>query len=239
MGSHQSHRAGTTTWLTPPHIIEALGPFDLDPCGHPGWATAERLICLPDDGLAVEWSGRVWLNPPYGSEAWTWLDRLHEHGRGTALIFARTETEGFVRCVWGRATAVLFLHGRLHFHYPDGTRAPANSGAPSVLVAYGRADADALRAADLPGTFLDLSAKRTGPECFMCNGTGRDRTAVTEPHGMFAHVVGHVENGRRCRACNGHGRQPWGGLVESASNCAYCAAAPDAGPCALHREVAE
>ena len=34
MGSHQSHRAQTTTWLTPPHIIESLGHFDLDPCGH-------------------------------------------------------------------------------------------------------------------------------------------------------------------------------------------------------------
>lgn len=28
----------------------------------------------------------------------------------------------------------------------------------------------------------------------------------------------------------------WGGIVESASNCAYCAAAPGAGPCALHRK---
>ena len=53
-----------------------------------------------------------------------------------------------------------------------------------------------------------MTAEWTGPECFMCNGTGRDRTAVTEPHGMFAHVVGHVENGLPCRACNGHGRDP-------------------------------
>ena len=52
------------------------------------------------------------------------------------------------------------------------------------------------------------AAEWTGPECFMCEGTGRDRTAVTEPHGMFAHVVGHVENGLPCRACNGHGRDP-------------------------------
>ena len=47
-----------------------------------------------------------------------------------------------------------------------------------------------------------------GDECFMCNGTGRDRWPVTERRGIFEHVVGHVENGRRCRACNGHGRQP-------------------------------
>jgi hypothetical protein len=157
MGSHQSHRAGTTTWLTPPHIIDALGPFDLDPCAAPGWVTAEKHITLPDDGLTAEWFGRVWLNPPYRAEVWDWLAKLAEHGNGTALIFARTETAGFVREVWGKATALLFLHGRLHFHHADGTRAAANSGAPSVLVAYGDSDAERLSAAaaDLPGAFVD------------------------------------------------------------------------------------
>jgi len=157
MGSHQSHRAGTTTWLTPPHIINALGPFDLDPCAAPDWYTASRTYVLPQDGLALPWSGHVWLNPPYGSEAWTWLARLAEHGDGIALIFARTETAGFVREVWGKASAVKFLHGRLHFHYPDGSRAPANSGAPSVLVAYGdRAARKLINDSRLPGTALPL-----------------------------------------------------------------------------------
>lgn len=154
MGSHQSHAAGTTTWLTPPHIISALGSFDLDPCAADGWSTARRHIILPDDGLIAPWTGRVWLNPPYGAEAWAWLDKLAEHGEGTALIFARTETDGFVEQVWHKATALLFLHGRLHFHYPDGTRARANSGAPSVLVAYGESDAQSLRESGLDGTFI-------------------------------------------------------------------------------------
>lgn len=156
MGSHQSHRAGTTTWLTPPHIIDALGPFDLDPCAHPGWVTAGRHITLPTDGLAADWSGRVWLNPPYGREVWEWLAKLADHGNGVALIFARTETEGFVREVWGKADAVMFLHGRLHFHHADGTRAAANSGAPSCLVAYGQNNVDALYAAGLAGTVCQL-----------------------------------------------------------------------------------
>lgn len=156
MGSHQSARANTTTWLTPPHITEALGQFDLDPCAAPDWPTAKRHIILPEDGLTTDWHGRVWLNPPYGMEAWTWLDKLASHGRGTALIFARTETAGFVEQVWNKATAVKFLHGRLHFHYPDGTRAKANSGAPSVLVAYGLADSVQLAGSKLDGTFLQL-----------------------------------------------------------------------------------
>ena len=67
MGSHHSARAMTTTWLTPLHIIEALGPFDLDPCAYPDWPTARTRLVLPTDGLAAEWKGRVWLNPPYSS----------------------------------------------------------------------------------------------------------------------------------------------------------------------------
>ena len=135
MGGHQSHRAGTTTWLTPPHVHQALGQFDLDPCGHPDWPTAKHSICLPDDGLTAPWHGRVWLNPPYGSEAWQWLAKLAAHGTGTAL---------------------LFLHGRLHFHHPDGTRAPANSGAPSVLAAYGDLDARRLANAPLSGSYIRI-----------------------------------------------------------------------------------
>jgi hypothetical protein len=154
MGSHQSARAVTTTWLTPPHILEALGPFDLDPCAHPEWPTANERICLPDDGLALAWYGRVWLNPPYSAAAWVWLSKLAEHGTGTALVFARTETAGFVKEVWGKASALLFLHGRLYFHHGDGTKAAANSGAPSVLVAYGAADAERLRTSGLAGTYV-------------------------------------------------------------------------------------
>lgn len=160
MGSHQSHRVGTTTWLTPPHITRALGHFDLDPCAAPAWPTADEHYILPQDGLSLPWRGMVWLNPPYGAEAWTWLDRLAEHGSGIALVFARTETAGFVSQVWGKADAVLFLHGRLYFHYPDGTRAPANSGAPSCLVAYGAEAATRLAECDLPGSLV--SAWRPG-----------------------------------------------------------------------------
>ncbi|MBP5800756.1 adenine methyltransferase [Microbacterium maritypicum] len=167
MGSHQSARAETTTWLTPPDLIEKLGPFDLDPCAAPSprpWSTAARHIELPEDGLAADWDGHVWLNPPYSFAAWTWLAKLAEHGDGIALVFARTETAGFVREVWGKATGLLFLHGRLHFHYADGERAAANSGAPSVLVAYGERAAERLMTAEIEGTYVPLAACVVGQE---------------------------------------------------------------------------
>jgi len=143
MGGHQSAAMKSDVWLTPPHILAALPPFDLDPCAAPPprpWATATRHIALPADGLAADWGDSfVWCNPPYSSEARHWLKKMSEHGNGVALVFARTETEWFWETVWESptASAILFIEGRLHFHHADGTRARANAGAPSVLVAYG------------------------------------------------------------------------------------------------------
>ena len=160
MGGHQSAAMQSDTWLTPPAIVSALGKFDLDPCCPPvmPWATASRMLTERDDGLAAEWSGRVWLNPPYSREAVKWLRKLAAHGCGTALVFARTETSWFFETVWRAATAVLFLEGRIHFHHADGTRAPANAGAPSCLVAYGMDDAARLLDSGIAGHFVRVAA---------------------------------------------------------------------------------
>lgn len=148
IGGHQSARMLSEVWLTPPSLIKALGEFDLDPCAprlRP-WAAADTHFCLPtDDGLALPWCGRVWLNPPYGTQTGKWLEKLAEHGNGIALIFARTETSDWLKHIWNRADAIVFLHGRLHFHHLDGTRAEANAGAPSALIAYGQNNVAALR----------------------------------------------------------------------------------------------
>ena len=168
MGSHQSARAGTVTWLTPPDILAKLGgpdAFDLDPCAAVGqpWRTAKHMLTEEDDGLAHNWAdyGRsVFLNPPYtNSVIGTWLGRLAEHGQGIALIFARTETEVFHRHVWERCDGLLFMEGRIYFHHADGTRAAANAGAPSVFCAYGPESADVLAQCDIPGAFVPLKLR--------------------------------------------------------------------------------
>lgn len=153
MGAHQVHGRGERIWLTPPSIIAALGPFDLDPCySEPRpWPTAAEHYG-PDaagglGGLHAPWRGLVWCNPPYDAEAARWLERCADHGDAIALVFARTETAAFHAHVWRRATALLFLEGRLHFHHADGRRAAHNGGAPSVLVAYGERAAARLTSA--------------------------------------------------------------------------------------------
>ncbi len=158
MSEHQRTASRSRVWLTPPHILAALGSFDLDPCAateQPLWA-ARQAWTKYDDGLKKPWLGRVWLNPPYDKTLAQWLARLADHGNGIALIFARTETQTFFEQVWEKADAFLFLRGRLHFHFPNGTKAVANCGAPSVLVAYGQHNAEALQNCELAGQYVAL-----------------------------------------------------------------------------------
>lgn len=176
MGSHQSASMLKDAWLTPPEIIRALGgpqSFHTDPCSpiNRPWDTAQLHYTIVDDGLRQPWFGRVWLNPPYGGKETVgpWMRAMVAQGRGTALIFARTETEVFFQTVWRAATAVLFLEGRLHFYHGQrtyvpreerwfeiGERASANAGAPSVLIAYGEEDAAILRDCGIAGQYIKL-----------------------------------------------------------------------------------
>lgn len=157
-GHHRPNRGEKDEWLTPPDIIKACGPFDLDPCAPAAprpWETAARSYTAVENGLSLPWTGMVWCNPPYGPDTWKWLARLAEHGNGIALVFARTETAGFFREVWGKAFALRFIEGRLFFHHRDGARASANAGAPSVLVAYGPEAAYRLKVARIPGAYVE------------------------------------------------------------------------------------
>ena len=138
-------------WLTPPSIIEALKPFDLDPCASssPPWPTAR--FYYSESGLDKPWFGRVWLNPPY-NEINKWMAKMAKYNNGVALTYARTDTQWFHDYVWQRALAILFVKGRLFFHHIDGTRADSNAGAPSVLIAYGPNNLLSLINSNIEGT---------------------------------------------------------------------------------------
>lgn len=158
-GIHSKPNNGASNdWLTPPEIIHALGPFDLDPCACAGmpWSTAKTMVAPPQDGLAGEWRGRVWLNPPYGQSLEKWISRLADHGDGIALVPARTEVESwFWPQVWERADAVFFFRGRLYFRRPDGTT-EGNAGHGSVLAAYGLRNVHAIELSGLRGRTIRL-----------------------------------------------------------------------------------
>ena len=149
------YRVATTDLLTPPSLLEALGalrtnregeyvlgphPFDLDPCTseRQPWPTARTMWTAHEDGMSHVWHGEVWLNPPYGRELYSWLARLAAHGSGMALLYARTDTQGFRTHVLDRADALYLFTGRLWFHQPvTGAQCPANCGGPMCLAIYG------------------------------------------------------------------------------------------------------
>jgi hypothetical protein len=165
LGSHQRSVGRSQVHLTPRPIIDALGPFDLDPCAADPrpWDCAATNYALADDGLSKPWFGRVWLNPPFDRyQVGEWIERLATHGRGMALIHVRTETQWF-RVIWRHASAILFLAERVTFRKPDGSPQtindprskyfgkPANSGAPVALISFGEDDRRRLEVAPVPG----------------------------------------------------------------------------------------
>lgn len=149
--------ATTHDWLTPPEILSALGTFDMDPCASQfqPWRTATTQFTIEDDGLARDWVGRVWCNPPYGPHAEKFLKRMADHDNGILLIFARTETKAFQQHCWARAAGMLFMAGRIKFRMPGGGSA-GPAGAPSVLIAYGADNLAALRDSKIPGYVVAL-----------------------------------------------------------------------------------
>ncbi len=142
----------------PPHILRALGEFDLDPCSpitRP-WDTAHHHYTVIEDGLKMPWFGRVWCNPPYGEAAGKFLAKCASHGNAMGLVFTRMETQWFYSAVWDKADALFFIKGRLAFHHVTGEKG-GSAGCGSVLVAYGKNNVDVLRNCTLEGRFILLN----------------------------------------------------------------------------------
>lgn len=115
----------TPEHYTPDLIIAAalacFGEIDLDPCSNSKDAPnipAAAHYTRHDDGLAQEWAGRVYMNPPYGREIDAWIAKLieeYQSGNVTeaiALVPARTDTQWWQRL---RDYHVCFVEGRLSF----------------------------------------------------------------------------------------------------------------------------
>ena len=153
--SHETPQQGqTNVWLTPQYIISALGPFHLDPCAATvrPFDIAEVNYTVEDDGLSKPWNGFVFMNPPYGRETATWMDRLIEHNNGIALVFVRPDTAWSQRALQA-CSGALFLAGRIKFMQPDGTQ-PGTPGAPSMLLSFGELGLSRLQTCGLPGVLF-------------------------------------------------------------------------------------
>lgn len=153
-------RLASDEWFTPRWIIDGLGSFDLDPCTSDKrpWDISATNYTLADDGLSKVWIGRVWVNPPFGKPLSQWISRLSKHGNGIGLMPLRsTDARWFHESIWNTSTAVFFILGRIKFCGADGRQSGSCPHA-SLLVAFGKENAAALRKANFAGKFLELRA---------------------------------------------------------------------------------
>lgn len=80
--------SNTPEWATPRALFDELNSefnFTLDVA-----STDENALCAEhytaaQDGLAQEWPGAVWCNPPYGREIGAWLAKAASTKRGGLL----------------------------------------------------------------------------------------------------------------------------------------------------------
>lgn len=147
-------------WYTPPEIIHSLGTFDLDPAtsleAYALNKSAKKIYTRYDDGLNMEWDGRVWLNPPYSQPLMmNFLKKMATHNNGIALVFAKIESKWFHDVVLYNAVAAKFLYGRIRFLHKDGTKGdqPRNG---SMLLAYGWENVAILKSCSIKGKFVLL-----------------------------------------------------------------------------------
>ena len=131
--------SATCEWATPQTLFDELerifGGFTLDPCATPENAKCARYFTREDDGLSQPWSGKVFMNPPYGREIGQWVKKAWTESLGGALVVcllpARVDTRWWHD--YAKQGHVYFLRGRLKFG------ASLNSAPfPSAIVTFGK-----------------------------------------------------------------------------------------------------
>lgn len=136
--THVSLNTGVPEWYTPERFIEAarktMGSIDTDPASSEiaqKTVKAGRFFTIDEDGLDQEWTGNVWLNPPYTAGLVDrFVDKLINGISGgyipqaCLLVNNATETKWFQSAAT-LASAVCFPSSRVKFLDPDG-----NEGAP-------------------------------------------------------------------------------------------------------------
>ena len=139
--NHRAQGTGDNEWYTPAEHIEAaravMGDIDLDPASSAlanETVRAARFFDIEADGLAQEWGGRVWMNPPY-AQPWImrFCEKLTEEAAAGRVIEAIALTHNYTDTGWfhllaGKANAVCFTRGRIGFLDPNGKRAAPTQG---------------------------------------------------------------------------------------------------------------
>jgi hypothetical protein len=119
-----------------------LGGIDLDPASHPAAnevVKAARFYTIDDDGLAQDWHGRLWLNPPWGKAGPDFVKKLvrsHQEKAVTAailLVNAHATDTAWFQPLWDYL--LCFSCPRIRYWQLGGGGNSPNSG--SVFIYFG------------------------------------------------------------------------------------------------------
>ena len=75
----------TDEWATPSYLFDELDEefhFTLDVCAGEDNHKTPEYFDRETDGLAQEWKGTCWMNPPYGRTIGAWVKKAYEAARG-------------------------------------------------------------------------------------------------------------------------------------------------------------
>lgn len=142
--NHTLPKGTSDEHYTPKVLFETLGvKFDLDvaaPIG--GSGIADNYFDKETDGLAQDWFGNVWMNPPYSNPT-PWVEKFIKHTGGGIALLPCTRGRWW-DAMWANADAIVPLAYNFKFERPEGM--PAK---PIVfrtfLYAFGRENAEALK----------------------------------------------------------------------------------------------
>lgn len=110
-------------WETPITLFNKLNArfnFTLDVCALEENAKCEKFFSPEDDGLAQDWSGSCWMNPPYGKTINLWMKKAYEESQRpeveyvVCLVPSRTDTRWWADYAMN-AAEIIFVKGRLKF----------------------------------------------------------------------------------------------------------------------------
>ena len=150
--SHES-KGKSDEWYTPSYIFESLDcifDWDVAPARF-GESFVPSISDVHGDGLVADWTGFVWMNPPFGARNGLvpWLDKFFDHGNGIALTPDRTSAPWWQEAA-RKSDAILILSPKVRFIKPDGSTgdSPANG---TTLFASGEMGVRALKRAKCLG----------------------------------------------------------------------------------------
>jgi len=140
--NHRTLGTGENEWYTPSEYIEmarlVMNGIDLDPASSEAanaTVKASRIFTAEDDGLTKDWSGKVWMNPPYSRDLMpAFVEKLSQSfidgqiESAVMLSHNNTDTRWFHR-ISEVASAICFPKTRIRFYRGDEIAAPTNGQA--------------------------------------------------------------------------------------------------------------